>query len=77
MAKASTEIRSLARAHTAKAINTLVGIMNQAKAPAAARVAAANSIIDRGWGKSPTILEDGDGNQLTIGVVRFANHDPS
>ena len=61
MAKASAEIRSLARAHTPKAINTLVGIMNEKKAPSAARVAAANSILDRGWGKAATVLEDGRG----------------
>lgn len=72
MAKASAEIRSLARSHTVKAINTLVGIMNEKKAPAAARVSASNSLLDRGWGKSPTVLEDGDGNALSIAVVRFA-----
>lgn len=52
MAKAPTEIRSLARSHTDSALKTLVGIMNQSEAPAAARVSAANSILDRGWGKS-------------------------
>ena len=77
MAKASAEIRSLARTHTAKAINTLVGIMGQKSAPAAARVAASNSLLDRGWGKAPTVLEDGDGNALSIAVVRFDNNDPS
>jgi hypothetical protein len=77
MAKASAEIRSLARSHTTKAVNVLVGIMNEKKAPAAARVAAANSIIDRGWGKAATILEDGDGNPLSIAVIRFANNNPS
>jgi hypothetical protein len=60
MSKSPSEIRSLARAHTPKAINTLVGIMGQAKAPAAARVAAANSLLDRGWGKSPQILAGDD-----------------
>lgn len=73
MAKASAEIRSLARSHTPKAVNVLVGIMNEKKAPAAARVAAANSILDRGWGKAATILQDGDGNPLSIAVVRFAD----
>jgi hypothetical protein len=51
MAKATSEIKSLARSHTTQALKTLVGIMNQSKAPAAARVTAANSILDRGWGK--------------------------
>lgn len=51
MAKALTDIRSLARSHTETAINTLAGIMGQTDAPPAARVAAANSLLDRGWGK--------------------------
>ena len=51
MARALTDIRSLARAHTEKAINVLAGIMQQESAPEAARVAAANSLLDRGWGK--------------------------
>jgi hypothetical protein len=51
MAKAPTDIRSLARAHTATAIKVLAGIMQQEDAPAAARVSAATSLLDRGWGK--------------------------
>lgn len=60
MAKTPTEIRSLARAHTETAINTLVGIMNQPEAPHAARVSAANSILDRGWGKAAQPIEGTD-----------------
>jgi membrane-bound lytic murein transglycosylase B len=57
MAKAPTEIRSLARAHTEAALRTLVGVMNQDEAPPAARVAAANSLLDRGWGKAEQRIE--------------------
>ena len=57
MSKTSTDIRSLARLHTGKAIQTLAGIMNQVKAPAAARVAAAQAILDRGWGKPTQTIE--------------------
>ena len=52
MAKTPTEIKSLARAHTEKAIKVLVGIMNQKKAPMAARVSAAQALLDRGWGRA-------------------------
>ena len=52
MAKAATDIRSLARSHTESALKVLAGIMNEPEAPPAARVAAANSLLDRGWGKS-------------------------
>jgi HEAT repeat protein len=69
MAKAIAEIRSLARGHTEAAINVLASIMNQEKAPQAARVAAANSLLDRGWGKAPTVMEDGDGNPIQLVVT--------
>ncbi|MCP3476997.1 hypothetical protein NLM33_43345 [Bradyrhizobium sp. CCGUVB1N3] len=46
-----TEIRSLARSHTKTAVNVLVGIMRSNDATPAARVSAANAILDRGWGK--------------------------
>ena len=58
--KTTAEIRSLARAHTETAIRTLVGIMRQTKAPAAARVSAAQALLDRGWGKPSQTIESGD-----------------
>ena len=61
MAKSITEIKSLARAHTETAINVLAGIMQKNDAPESARVAAANSLLDRGWGK-PAQPHDGDGD---------------
>lgn len=67
MAKATTDIRSLARSHTDTAINTLKGIMQQKTAPAAARVAAATALLDRGWGKAPQAIT-GEGGQ---GPVAF------
>jgi hypothetical protein len=57
MAKTPIEIRSLARKHTEKALNTLAGIMNEPSAPPAARVAAANSLLDRGWGRAEQRIE--------------------
>jgi hypothetical protein len=53
MPKTPTDIRTLARSHTETAIKMLHGIMTQAKAPPAARVAAAQALLDRGWGKAP------------------------
>jgi len=70
MAKPTAEIRSLARGHTEKAINTLASIMNQPKAPAAARVAAAKEILDRGWGKAAQPVDgDGEGGPVQITVT--------
>ena len=65
MAVAPTEIRTLARSYTKAAINTLVGIMRQPKAPPAARVMAANALLDRGWGKAAQLVAvDGEIKQL-------------
>ena len=74
MAKTPTEIKSLARAHTEPAINTLAGIMNQKKAPPAARAAAANSLLDRGWGKPPQALQiKGDPDSPIIFNLRLGD----
>ena len=51
MARRLADIRSLARVHTTMAINTLVAIAKQKKAPANARVTACGILLDRGWGK--------------------------
>ena len=62
VAKTLVEIRSLARSHTRTAIRVLVGIMRCEDATPAARVSAANAILDRGWGKATQPLENsGDG----------------
>jgi hypothetical protein len=60
------EIRSLARSHTRTAINVLAGIMRSKDATAAARVSAANAILDRGWGKATQPLENGDDTALEL-----------
>lgn len=57
MAKPTLEIRSLARAHTETAINTLAHIMRSSDAPPSARVAAAQGLLDRGWGKAEQTLK--------------------
>jgi len=65
-AKTLTEIRSIARSHTRTAINVLVGIMRAKDATPAARVSAANSILDRGWGKAALPLQSGDEDAITM-----------
>jgi hypothetical protein len=60
MARLPTEIRSLARSHTRSALNVLVGVMQNKDATPAARVSAANAILDRGWGKAPQAIQNGD-----------------
>lgn len=78
MAKTPTEIRSLARSHTEAALNTLAGIMNEARAPAAARVSAATALLDRGWGK-PTqpIAGDDDAAPIQFSVIELVGVEPT
>jgi hypothetical protein len=55
--KVPVEVKQLARDCTPDAIKTLASIMRSKKSPAAARVMAANSIIDRGYGKPTQHIE--------------------
>jgi hypothetical protein len=50
-------ITTLARAHTAQAISTLVEIMGDPKAPQAARATCAQALLDRGYGKAPIQID--------------------
>jgi hypothetical protein len=45
------EIRDLARVHTADAIGALHSIAVDLSAPASARVAAAEALLNRAWGR--------------------------
>ena len=69
MAKAPTEIRSLARSHTKKALKVLVGVMEQEEAPSSARVAAAQALLDRGWGKPAQAIIGGGDDDAPLQVV--------
>ena len=66
MPRSLTEIRSLARSHTRSALNVLVAVMRNTKATPPARVAAANAILDRGWGKATQPIENGDDGALEL-----------
>jgi hypothetical protein len=49
--KQKLNLSFVARQHTDTAIDTLVTVCNGAEYPAAARVTAANSLLDRGYGR--------------------------
>ena len=65
-AKALTSVRSLARSHTRTAITVLAKIMRSEDATPAARVSAANALLDRGWGKATQPLGGGDDGALEL-----------
>jgi len=71
MVKVRKDIQKIARTYTQSAVKTLVGIMQQPKSPPAARVQAAQIILDRGWGKAPQSItgENGSG-PVRIEVTR-------
>ena len=53
-------MRDLARQKTETAIATLASVMNGKNTPPNARVAAAVALLDRGWGRPPSMLEVSD-----------------
>lgn len=55
--KATAELKHLATAYTEEAVQTLAEVMRDKETPAQARVAAANALLDRGYGKPRQELE--------------------
>lgn len=51
-------VRELARQHTEEAIETLAEIMLDKHGSESARVAAANALLDRAWGRAPLTFDE-------------------
>ena len=68
MAKAPADLRSLARAHTELSVQTLAGIARNSTSDQA-RVAAAQALLDRGWGKPPQVHSGEDGGSIRV-IIR-------
>jgi len=68
MAKAAADIRSLARAQTALAIRTLTGVCGSKAAPAAARVSAAQALLDRDWARPRSTHTGEDDKDIRITI---------
>ena len=68
VAKQIVDLRSIARSHTESAVRVLASVMQQPKAPHAARVTAASVLLDRGWGKAPQQLVSEDGLDIRITI---------
>ena len=60
----------------AESVRVLASIMRQPEHSAAARVAAAGILLDRGWGKAPVTVagEDGEG-EIKIVIRRLIDED--
>jgi len=57
----------LARKHTERAISLLVKVFEDDAAPVAARVTAAQAVLDRGWGKPRQEVEGRHSIQVNLG----------
>jgi len=67
-------IADVAREHTADAIETLAKIMRDDEQPGAARVSAANAILDRGWGRPKQELDvDVKNESALVEAIRRGN----
>jgi hypothetical protein len=57
------ELRDLARRHVVVALDTLIEVMEDRSASPSARVAAANSVLDRGFGRPAQLLVRSEGER--------------
>lgn len=71
--KAKKELQDMAKDHAKEALETLRKIMTNDQEPAAARVSAANAILDRGYGKPPQALTGPDGGPMQHEVKTLAD----
>ena len=67
--KENGHVKELARQYTEAAIKALHDILVDAEAPHAARATAANSLLDRAWGKPAQQITGEDGGAVQIMVV--------
>ena len=63
---ALAEVRQLSRQHTALAVQTLAHIVEHGHSEMA-QIAAANALLDRGWGR-PTQPVSGDDDMPSVGI---------
>jgi hypothetical protein len=72
--KIPSDLRSLARGHTALCIKVLAGIVSQEAVPAAAaRVSAAVILLDRGWGRPAQVHSGEDGGSIQVIIRHIAD----
>jgi hypothetical protein len=68
--KATADVKAAAQKYTSKAVKVLATIMEDKDQAGAARVAAANAILDRGYGK-PTQAVNHGGNVTVRPLADF------
>ena len=71
--KGYRELRAAARAHTAAALQALVDALSDPKL----RVAAAQALLDRGWGKPAQAMTSAGGEGRVEMVIRWQQQQPA
>ena len=69
MARAPTDLRSLARSYTELSLRTLAGSAQHSENDRA-RVSACSLLLDRGWGRPATTVTGADGEGSIQVIVR-------
>lgn len=68
--RATASIRDIARQYTDEAIEALVTVMRDVDAPSAAVIGAANSILDRAYGKPSQMVEGaGENGEHIVSLI--------
>lgn len=79
-APVAPEVKEAAQAHTLEMLSVLVAVARDEAAPPAARVAAANAVLDRGHGKPVASVEAKvatmDFNQMHLDALRELSRAP-
>lgn len=76
LTKATADVKMAAQAFTDDALNTLASIMRESESDAA-RVAAANSILDRGHGKPKQSVDVDADVRATVSRIELVGVRPS
>ena len=74
MTKTPADLRSLACAHTKLSVPTLTGIARNSTSDQE-RVAAANVLLDRGWGKPASTVTGSDGGDIRIVIRQLVSNE--
>ena len=69
--KRDFDVAELARQHTNAAVETLAEVMSDRRAPASARVSAAQALLDRGYGRPPQSLDLAHQNSFSRDFEEF------
>lgn len=63
------EVRNLAQTHTEDAVRAIYEIMEDTRQQGSVRIAAANAILDRGWGKPAQSIAVSQPNDVSIDML--------